>query len=269
MIRKHRTLFVLFALLSFTAMSEQECWTLEFRDDFDGTNLDMSVWGRLWPGKSDWNRNLSPDPTLGIVTNGTLVLKGVRNADKTTETRECLCGGVCTHGTISMLYGKVSVRARFEDQKGAWPAIWMLPVKDEAGWPADGEIDIVERLNNDDFVYQTVHSDWPSDEQSKGGKGTIKPSDWNIYTLEWTPEQLVWKVNDRCTHVYRRQGNATRQFPWTKPFYLILDMQLGGDWVGGVDLSTLPVAMHVDWVEFYSLLRNGKKTGDVLVEKRH
>jgi hypothetical protein len=53
-------------------------------------------------------------------------------------------------------------------------------------------------------------------------------------------------------------GDDPARFPWTTPFYLMIDMQLGGEWVGAIDESTLPTAMHVDWVKFYSGSRSGK-----------
>ena len=65
-------------------------------------------------------------------------------------------------------------------------------------------------------------------------------------------------VNGKPTHSYANVGDDPSRYPWTTPFYLMIDMQLGGKWVGSVDESTLPVAMHVDWVKFYTGTRKGK-----------
>ena len=154
-------------------------------------------------------------------------------------------------------YGYFEASLKLPVGKGTWPAFWMMgenfPI---VNWPACGEIDIIERLNSDDFVYHTVHSGWTAKNPNnppKGGKGMINPTGWNIYALEWTSEKIVWKVNGVETHSYARVGDDPARYPWTEPFYLMIDMQLGGSWVGDVDESTLPCKMYVDWVKYYGL----------------
>ena len=73
-----------------------------------------------------------------------------------------------------------------------------------------------------------------------------------------TPEGIAWYVNGTRTHEYPAVGDDPARFPWKVPFYLMVDMQLGGRWVGEVDESALPAAMHVDWIRFYSGSRGGK-----------
>lgn len=236
-------------------------WKLKYTEDFKGNKLDEQLWSRIGPGAVDWNRNMSLRPDLVEVKNGQLHAYGVKNNDLSADKRSVLTGGVTTKGRLAVKYGKVEVKCKLEGQKGAWPAIWMMPEPPAPTWPDCGEIDIVERLNSDSFVYQTVHSKWTakhSGNPPSGGKGAIKPNDWNIYALEWTPEQIVWKVNGKETHKYPNIGNDPARYPWTVPFYLKIDMQLGGKWVGEVDETTLPTAMHVDWVKFYSGSRGGK-----------
>jgi beta-glucanase (GH16 family) len=99
---------------------------------------------------------------------------------------------------------------------------------------------------------------WQDGRHPPGGKGDIKPNDWNVYAIEWTPEKITWTVNGKATHSYEKVGDDPKRFPWTEPFYLMIDIQLGGQWVGAIDESTLPTAMHVDWVKIYSGSRNGK-----------
>ena len=236
-------------------------WKLKFTEDFNGTKLNEKLWSRIGPGTSDWNRNMSLRPDLIAVKGGQLHAYGVKNADRNADPRSVLTGGVSTKGHYAVKYGKVEIKCKLEGQKGAWPAIWMMPEPPAPRWPHGGEIDIIEKLNFDDFVYHTVHSGWTKDHKNdppNGGKGSIKANDWNVYAIEWTPEQIVWKVNGKTTHSYAKVGDDHARFPWTTPFYLMIDMQLGGEWVGAIDESTLPTAMHVDWVKFYSGSRDGK-----------
>lgn len=243
----------------------QDKWELRYTEDFAGSSLNPKLWKRISapPGEgAEWIRNMSDRDGLVEIKNGMLLCHGVRNNDLSADPRRILTGGVTTQGLLNMTYGKIEVRAKLEDQKGAWPAIWMMPYKPATTWPTCGEIDIVERLNSDPYVYHTVHSAWTRANPKKPKNcetGAIKPGGWNIYTLEWTPERIIWRVNGKVTHSYDKLDDSQERWPWTVPFYLMIDMQLGGNWAGTVNESTLPVTMYVDWVKFYQLTRGGKR----------
>ncbi len=245
-------------------------YKLKFTEDFKRRKLNTKIWRMIEPGNPDWKKNMAPSRTdLVVITNGVASLLGIKNDGKDPEDRrEVLTVGIETRGLFAFRYGKIEARVKFEDQKGGWPAFWMLP-EDAThppdapkGWPNAGEIDIFERLNSDDFVYQTVHTAWNGAGPAKGGKGGIKQGDWNVYGVEWTPEEIVWTVNGNRTHSYRKVNDDPLQYPWIHPCFVMIDMQLGGKWVGGVDTSTLPVAMHIDWVKFYEAYRGGKRISE-------
>ena len=236
-------------------------YVLDWSDEFNGSRLDTNRWNRCVQGNPDWMKHMSTRPDLVQVKGGSLVMWGVANKNRKADPRPFLTGGVDSRGKGTMGIGKVEMRVKFEDhQKGAWPALWMCGEQRDAqgrGWPWNGEIDIVERLNGDDFVYQTVHSGWThAKKQSKNppsqGKGQIKKGTWNVYGLEITETNLVWTVNGKETFRYARAGGGDPdQWPFDKPFFFILDMQLGGNWVGQVEESTLPVKMYIDWIRVY------------------
>lgn len=252
-------------LLGAVAAHQPDKWELCFTENFDGSAINPKLWRRLdfapGEGKSDWNRNVSGREDLVEVKGGSLHLYGKRNIDSS-DPRAVLAGGISSQGFFAMQYGKVELRVRFEPAKGAWPAIWMMPQKPQGSWPDCGEIDILERLNYDPFVYHTVHSGWTRHSKNSPVScqpGAIKPDAWNVVTLEWTPEKLVWRVNGSITHRYLKADDSRERWPWDYPFYIMLDMQLGGSWVGPVDESTLPAAMHIDWIKIYRLKRGNKR----------
>ncbi len=261
-----RLIFVFSACLMacavvYGAPTDKVAYKLKYTENFTGRGLNPKLWKRIGSGHPDWCRNMSLREDLVIVTNGILTIRGIRNDGKDSgETRQFLTGGVMTKDLFAMRYGKIEFRLKLEDhQKGAWPAVWMMPQTEVKGWPNDGEIDIVERLNGDNFVYQTAHyGNGTSRDLSKGGRGGIKNGEWNIYALEWTDDEIAWFVNGAKTFSVKKENDNPMDYPWTTPFYLMIDMQLGGSWVGGVEGGTLPVAMHVDWVKFYQAVRNGK-----------
>ncbi|MBQ4439619.1 MAG: glycoside hydrolase family 16 protein [Kiritimatiellae bacterium] len=249
---------------------------LQFTDNFDGSKLNSRIWKRMerpaWGG-SDWIKHMSPRPDLSEVKGGMLALKGVKNTDLESDARPYLTGGITTKDLLNMKYGKVEARIRFKGARGAWPAFWMMPQDSPNGWLAGGEIDIFEYLNYDNFVYHTIHSSWtrvhPND-PPRTNNAEIKPEAWNIYALEWTPDKLVWRVNGKITHAYEKKTGVEGegQWPFDAPFYIMLDMQLGGAWVGSVDESTLPAEMQVDWVKFYHLMRGKERISEFKSPKR-
>lgn len=251
--------------------AEEIRWELKFTEDFKGTKLNEKLWTRIDKGHPDWCKNMSLRPDLVTVSGGQLHCWGKRNDDKSSDPRAILTGGVMTKGKFAMRYGKIEFMMKLEDgQKGAWPAVWMMPETAVRGWPNDGEIDIVERLNSDDFTYQTVHfGNGTARDLTHGGRGRIKNGEWNIYGLEWTPESIAWTINGVETFRHTKSPNDDElKFPWTTPFYLMIDMQLGGSWVGAVDESTLPKAMHVDWVKFYHGYKDGKRFSQFVNSKK-
>ncbi len=233
-------------------------WKLVWQDEFDGDKLDETKWSRIPDPKggkcSDWNRHTSERADLVELKDGVLALVGVANTDTNADPRPCLQGQIYSKGKYAFAYGKIEIRAKFDNQQGAWPAFWLLP--ENRKWPNGGEIDVIERLNSDNFVYQTCHSGWTftmkkGKDPLQGGKALITPDTWNVYGLEWYDDALVWTVNGVETFRYPRTDAHELQWPFTSPYYILLDQQLGGGWVGKIDLKTLPARTYVDWVRVY------------------
>ena len=229
-------------------------------DEFNGKELNTNIWSRCTKGPWDWNRHMSTRADLVELKDGKVILWGVDNKDQKSDARPFLTGGIHSRGKAFMGLGKVEMRVKFDDhQKGAWPALWMCGEKPDVkgrGYPWNGEIDIVERLNGDAFVYQTVHSGWTIKKKKKfprkGGKAPINKGEWNVYGFEITKTNLIWSVNGVETFSYPKiECNDPDQWPFESDFHFRLDMQLGGSWVGSVNRATLPVKMEIDWIRIY------------------
>lgn len=260
--KKHRlTLCICLCAFLFAAAESQARkkpetrWKLIWKEDFKKGAVDPAYWSKIPRGKSDWNNYMSYHENCYDVKDGNLILRGLVNDIDRQDTARYLTGGIYTKDKKTIRYGKVEVRAKLEDARGAWPAIWMLP--QYGTWPDGGEIDIMERLNSDSIAYQTVHSYYThvlnlSATPPHGATAPIRPDDYNIYAVEIHPDSLVFSINGDRTFSYPRIRTAEKgQFPFGTPFYLLIDMQLGGKWVGEVDPKDLPVSMKVDWVKFY------------------
>lgn len=234
-------------------------WTLVWEDNFDGDTIDSLSWSKIPRGKVDWNNYMSQYDSLYAVRDGKLVLRGIANYTQKEDTARFLTGGIQSLDKRNFRNGRIEVRAKLQGATGAWPAIWLMPQTRKDKWPDCGEIDIMERLNHDTIAYQTVHSHYTYTLGNKqnpvsGVTGAIDPEDFNTYAVELYPDSVVYYINGEHTNTYPRLKDVPddqKQFPFDQDWFLYIDMQLGGNWVGAVDPAELPVEMEVDWVRFY------------------
>lgn len=233
-------------------------WKLVYEEDFNSGKLDSTVWKRTERNGADWGNTQSSDPRCLTFRDGCLVLRGIVNDDLQADTAHFLTGGVVTQGLKALPSpGRYEVRARLHKAQGAWPAIWLLPF--DGGWPNGGEIDIMERLNGDSIAYQTIHSGYTytmgRNDPPHGGQGVIDPDGFNVYGVDILPDSIVCHINGVKTLCYPRvpEEEANGQYPFLRPQYMLIDMQLGGSWVGKVNPEDLPVDMEIDWVRVYEL----------------
>lgn len=229
---------------------------LTWEENFNQANsFDTTRWSKIPRGKSDWDKYMSANDNLYAMRDGKLILRGIRNIDTTADTAHYITAGVYTKDKVNFGFGRLEIKAKLNGAKGAWPAIWMLSENGE--WPDGGEIDIMERLNFDSIAYQTVHSYYTYHlkikEPKQGATGPINPAEFNVYAVEKYPDSLVFYINNKKTFTYPRvQTDKQGQFPFDQhTYFLLIDMQLGGSWVGNIDPGDLPVEMEVDWVRFY------------------
>lgn len=254
------TLFLLLCIgLGFISCKSSQMpsgWSLVWQDNFNQKKeFDPQVWSKIPRGKSDWNKYMTDFDSCYAMNKGNLLLRGLVNYTQSNDTAPYLTGGIYTKGKKTFFNGRIEIRAKLNAAGGAWPAIWLLP--EHAKWPAGGEIDIMERLNSDTIAYQTVHSHYTytlgiKNNPVSHSTGVIRPDDYNVFAVEMYPDSLSFYVNNVHTFTYPRiKTDKEGQFPFNEPFYLLIDMQLGGAWVGPVDPKDLPTQMEVDWVRFY------------------
>ena len=233
-------------------------WKLVWQDDFNAPSLDTTKWTKIPKNNADWGNYMTSDPRCYEFSDGKLFLKGIVNKDTVADARPFLTGGVYTKGKFAFQYGKIEIRVKLENAQGAWPAIWMLSEQKKYGkYPRNGEIDIMEHLNYDDIIYQTTHSYYTLELKQKDNPPYYKTSkadtsQYNVYGLEWYPDKLVYTLNGKETYTYPRIKDVdASQWPFDQPFYVLIDQQLEGSWVGKVKPEDLPVNMIVDWIKVY------------------
>lgn len=252
--------FFIFSLIQCNSgeqVSADGKWKLVWQDEFNGKEIDTTKWAIIPRGESDWNNYMSDYEGLFDVKDGNLILRGIANTVLENDTAPFLTGGVYTKDKRTFGNGRIEIRAKLQPATGAWPAIWMMPDTD-IEWPDAGEIDIMERIGHNDAIYQTVHTTYTythgiKDNPPASSYIQLSPNKYVTYALETYPDSLVFYVNDTKTKNYPRiDTELDGQFPFNdNEFFLLIDMQLGGNWAGPVVVDDLPAEMHIDWVRFY------------------
>ena len=276
---KHFTIFFLFTLtimFSLTAKGQGTTPTgkLTWSDEFDGHGLpDPAKWGY----ETGFIRNREAQYYTfrkrknARLKNGCLVItarkKKVKNPAYDKESKQWhksreyayyTSASLTTQHKFSMQYGRIEVRAKVPGGQGTWPAIWLLGNNiSRVGWPRCGEIDIMEFLGRDSLkVYGTCHwADTATGKHRSAGKNiSVDPppsADFHVYTIDWTPERIDFYYDDRKYFSFDiDQAGTGPDNPFRKPFYMILNLALGG-WGGKIDDNALPQKFLVDYVRVY------------------
>ncbi len=251
-------------LLSFCfagAASAQD-WQVVWADEFDvdgapdPTKWDYDIGGHGW-GNSE--RQYYTDRTENArVEGGVLVIEAREEAY---EGNAYTSARLVTRGKAAWRYGRIEARMKLPYGQGIWPAFWMLPTDSPyGGWPASGEIDIMEYLGHDtDRTYGTLHYGGGSLGHRYTGTHYNLPSgtfdaDFHTFAIEWEPRRIRWYVDG---HLYQTQttwstSEAPFPAPFDQPFHLLLNVAVGGQWPGYPDATTtFPQRMEVDYVRVY------------------
>lgn len=164
-----------------------------------------------------------------------------------------------TLGKAEWTYGRIEVRAKVPAAKGSWPAIWMLGAnRSSVGWPACGEIDIMEfvgRLPGN--VFANVHYADAADKKKHLNKSnrltSVSPSaGFHTYAIDWDSASIRFYYDDKLYNTFDiTSAGSGPENPFRKPFYLVLNLALGGSMGGKLDDATLPQQFMIDYVRVY------------------
>ena len=169
-----------------------------------------------------------------------------------------------SRGKADFLYGRFEVKAKVPPGRGTWPAVWMLPTDwAYGGWPASGEIDILEHVGHDpDVVHISVHTQAYHHSINTHKTGTKKISnattEYHLYRVDWTPGYIRGFVDDQQIFNFPNEGTGFAAWPFDKQFHWLINIAVGGNWGGaqGVDEEAFPATLEVDYVRVYKLIED-------------
>jgi len=161
-----------------------------------------------------------------------------------------------TARTFTQAYGRFEARIKIPRGQGIWPAFWMLGNDlGTVGWPNSGEIDIMENIGREpNTVHGTVHGPGYSGAGGLGAAyslpgGRAFADDFHVFAVDWSPNAIVWSVDGTTYKTLTPADTGGNKWVFDHPFFIILNLAVGGDWPGSPDGSTaFPQTMTVDYV---------------------
>jgi len=230
-------------------------WELVWSDEFNGPAINRSNW-TYDTGGGGWGNNeleyYTDRPENSRVENGMLVIEArkerVRNRDYTSARLK-------TQGLQNWTHGRIEASIKVPNGQGVWPAFWMLGSNfPDIGWPNCGEIDIMEHVLpiGVNTVRGSAHG--PNYSGANSLHGDVILGDlsgrFHVFAIEWEPNQIRWYVDD--IQYFSVTPPLPGSWVFDQPFFIILNLAIGGDWPGAPDATTgFPVQMLVDYVKVF------------------
>ena len=241
----------------YTAANTYEGKTLVWSDEFDGDAINLDNWTYDLGGHGWGNQELqvyTNSSDNAYVANGNLMIVAEDEGSHYTSAR------LKSIGLQEFQYGRVDVRAVLPQGQGIWPAIWMLGANfPSAGWPACGEIDIMELIGSSpNVVHGTVHYGDSYQSHQYVGNGTsigfaeTFSDEFHVFSIEWNEEGIEWFLDDVPFFSVDNDVSGSQNYPFHEPFFFIMNVAVGGLWPGYPDATTsFPQFMAVDYVRVY------------------
>ena len=243
-------------------------YKLKWKDDFNGDSLNKADWNveTHEPGwvNSEWQAYVDSADNIQV-KDGKLLLKPIKTVDKDGNA-SYTSGRINTQGRHDFKYGYFECRAKVPTGKGYLPAFWMMPTDENlyGQWPKCGEIDIMEVMGQEtNKAYGTIHYGEPHAQSQ--GTYSVSAADnfadnYHTYAVDWEPGKITWYIDGIKYHeesdwfsAKENQGTVAYPAPFDQPFYMILNLAVGGSWVGYPDESTTydDQQFAIDYVKVY------------------
>lgn len=243
-------------------------YKLKWKDDFNGDSLNKADWNveTHEPGwvNSEWQAYVDSADNIQV-KDGKLLLKPVKTVDKDGNA-SYTSGRINTQGRHDFKYGYFECRAKVPTGKGYLPAFWMMPTDENlyGQWPKCGEIDIMEVMGQEtNKAYGTIHYGEPHAQSQ--GTYSVSAADnfadnYHTYAVDWEPGKITWYIDGIKYHeesdwfsAKENQGTVAYPAPFDQSFYMILNLAVGGSWVGYPDDTTTydDQEYAIDYVKVY------------------
>ncbi len=249
-----------------------EKYRLVFADEFNGTDgslPDAAFWHNSTRESPTWKRFTSQtkegQARTAFIRDGKLVARCIANDIKAEGDVEMISGAIESSGKVYYQYGRIEGRLRTTPHTGNFPAFWLMPEDNSAGWPNAGEIDLWEQIDEENATYHTVHTHVTYDlnmARPNSGSAYTDAAAYHVIAMEWTPTLLTWYVDGEKAFSYAKSTDQSLlnqgQWPFDKPFYIILNQSVGnGSWAK-------PCDVNFEYETLFDYVRVYQKEGQVI-----
>jgi beta-glucanase (GH16 family) len=259
-------------VLCLSSVARAQTWRLVWSDEFDGargSGVDRAKWDAEIGGAGWGNRELEyyTDDKRNAYLDGRghLIIEALQ--ERLPPEFKCWYGQcrytsarLTTKRKFARSYGRFEARMKFPFGQGVWPAFWLLGEDiDTAGWPSCGEIDIMENIGREpSLVHGTIHGPGYSGANGIGAPYTLSggrrfADDYHTFAIEWETGEIRWYVDGKLYETRKTSDlPAGAKWVYDHPFFVILNLAIGGAWPGDPDATTsMPQMMSVDYVRIY------------------
>ncbi|MDB5125233.1 MAG: hypothetical protein JWP94_3362 [Mucilaginibacter sp.] len=238
--------------VAFVSKTRALTYQLVWSDEFSGTSVNTGNW-KFETGGGGWGNNELEyyQAANATVANGYLSITAKKQQ---VGSNQYTSARMKTQGLHQFTFGRIEARIKMPVVKGLWPAFWMLGSNITiVSWPKCGEIDIMEHINTDSLNHGTIH--WYNNgNASYGGQVSTSPSQFHVYDVEWTSTAINWHIDGVQYFSANIANGINGTGCFQNPFFIILNLAVGGNWPGNtIDTTKLPASMVVDYVRVYQL----------------
>ncbi|NSW93967.1 MAG: glycoside hydrolase family 16 protein [Bacteroidales bacterium] len=239
-------------LLTCCGREKEAKWDLVWSDEFEYSGLpDSTKWGNEvgFIRNNELQYYTERRIENSVVHDGNLLIIGRKERF---DTANYTSASLTTDRKHAWTFGKIEARMKLPKGQGMWPAFWMLGQNvHELGWPECGEIDIMEHINNDNFVHGTLHW-YNKDHLSSGKTAPCDVTQYHSYAIEWDSDSIKWLLDGKQYHQLPVKSEIIGNQAFQLPFYIILNLAIGGSWPKDPDETTqFPDTVFVDYVRVY------------------
>lgn len=245
----------------YTTPTSYPDYTLVWADEFDGPSINQDWWTfEIGTGSGGWGNNelqYYREQNAFIYDNDYLVIEA---REEPFSGSDYTSSRMVTRDKKEFQYGRVDIRAALPEGQGIWPALWMLGYDFQTeGWPACGEIDIMEMVGNiPNGTKSTIHFGASFAEHQEKGKYYYLPGgekfieEFHVFSLIWSENEMRFLVDDNEFQVLTDADVGSAPYPFNDPFFFIFNVAVGGNWPGSPDETTVfPQRMIVDYVRVF------------------
>lgn len=237
-------------------------WKLAWSDEFSDAEINRDNWtfemGDGCPNLCNWGNNerqwYSDQPENARTENGNLIIEAQKSGSSNYTSARMISKDKQNFG-----FGRIDIRAKMPEGQGIWPALWMLGKNiDAVGWPACGELDIMELVGHKpNTIHGTAHYGpaFPNNKLNGAtfsGVGGDYSEDYHVFSLVKNQGSVFWYIDDIVYHEITPQKLGNDPYPFNGEFFMVMNIAVGGNWPGDPDETTVfPQQMIVDYVRYF------------------